>query len=302
MRICSFLPSATEIIYLLGLEDNLFGVTHECDYPEGAKTKLKLTQNLLNASTSFEIDSAVRESLKGGRGVYSINEENLNNAAPDIIFTQELCEVCAVPYGEIFRASRKLSSFPEIISLDTFTLSDILQSIVNVAKKCGKEEKGKSIIRKLEERIETAKEISSSQEKKRVLFIEWVDPIMSCGHWMPELIDIAGGQDLFGVSGENSKIIDWEDVLSASPDYLIIAPCGFKTARARDEARYLTKLAGWEKIPAVKNKKVYVADGHAYFSRPGPRIVDGLEILVSILNPSRTYAEKYGDAKYLRFP
>lgn len=286
---------------MLGLEENLFGVTHECDYPDGAKTKPKLTQNLLNASTSFEIDRAVRESLKGGRGVYSINGENLRNAAPDIIFTQELCEVCAVPYGEIFRASRKLPNIPEIISLDTFTLNDILQSIGTVAKKCGKEEKGKAIIRRLEERIDTAKQISSSREKKRVLFIEWVNPIMSCGHWMPELIDIAGGRDLFGVNGKNSKIINWKDVLSASPDYMIIAPCGFNTARAQEEARYLTKLEEWEGISAVRNKNVYIADGNAHFSRPGPRIVDGLEILVSILNPSSSYAGKYGDAEYLRF-
>jgi iron complex transport system substrate-binding protein len=287
---------------MLGLEDNLFGVTHECDYPDRAKTKPNLTQSLLNASTSFEIDRAVRESLKGGRGVYSINEENLRKAAPDIIFTQELCEVCAVPYGEIFRASRKLPSFPEIVSLDTFTLNDILQSIGTVAKKCGKEEEGKSIIRKLEERIETAKQISSSREKKRVLFIEWVDPIMSCGHWMPELIDIAGGRDLFGVNGKNSKIINWKAVLAASPDYLIIAPCGFNTARAYEEARHLTKLEGWEEIPAVRNKNVYVADGNAHFSRPGPRIVDGLEILVSILNLSSVYAERYIVPNYLRFP
>jgi iron complex transport system substrate-binding protein len=303
LRICSFLPSATEIVYALGLQDQLFGVTHECDYPEDAKTKPKLTASLLSASSSGEIDRSVRESLRKGNGIYSLNYENLRNARPDIIFTQELCEVCAVPYGEIERAAKTLAKQPQVVSLDTFTLEDILKAIEVVGAKCGETSEGKNLVQSLRSRIRRVEELSFHRSRKKVFFMEWIEPIMSCGHWMPELIDLAGGSEIFGVRGKNSRVIDWKDVAPASPEYLIIAPCGFGVKKSEEEARkYLPKLEGWESIPAVKAGNVYLSDGNAYFSRPGPRIVDGLEILASILNPeAHEYSNRYGENDYKPF-
>ncbi len=304
MRICSFLPSATEIIYALNLQDELYGVTHECDYPPEARKKPKLTANNLAYSTnSKEIDASVRESLQNGSPIYHLDRAALSKAAPDIIFTQELCEVCAVSYGEIQRASAKLPNKPEVVSLDTFTLKDIMNSIKKVGSTCGREKEVDDFVGELNSRIEKAtslvKQIQESQSgeerKKKVFFMEWIDPVMSGGHWMAELIMRAGGDDIFALHGKNSRRIKWNDVVEYSPDYLIIAPCGFGVERAEREAQVLKELPKWNEIPAVRNHNVYASDGNAYFSRPGPRIVDGLEILVSILNPKlRKYYEKYG--------
>lgn len=302
MRICSFLPSATETIYALNLQDDLYGVTHECDYPQEAKEKPKLTSNNLSSSTnSKEIDVSVRESLEKGRPIYSLDYEALSEAAPDIIFTQELCEVCAVSYGEIQRAASRLAKKPEVVSLDTFTLKDILDSIKKVGSKCGRKREADEFVNKLNSRIERATSLAkeaqdkSGEEKKKVFFIEWIDPIMSGGHWMAELIMRAGGDDIFALHGKSSRRVNWNEVVEYPPDYLILAPCGFGVKRAEEEAKVLKKLPNLNDIPAVQNHNVFVSDGNAYFSRPGPRIVDGLEILVTILNPSlRNYYQKYG--------
>lgn len=308
MRICSFLPSATEIIYALNLQDELYGVTHECDYPPEARGKPKLTaNNLANSKNSREIDASVRESLRNGSPIYHLDREALSRAAPDIIFTQELCEVCAVSYGEIQRASAKLPNNPKVVSLDTFTLKDIMDSIKKVGSKCGREREADDFVSELGSRIEKATSLGKEvqgEEKRKVFFMEWIDPVMSGGHWMAELIMRAGGDDIFALHGENSRRVNWKDVVGYSPDYLIIAPCGFGVERAEREAQALKELPDWYDIPAVQNKNVYASDGNAYFSRPGPRIVDGLEILVSILNPKlRNYYQNYGanDFKQIMF-
>jgi iron complex transport system substrate-binding protein len=299
MRICSFLPSATEIIYALNLQDELYGVTHECDYPPEAKGKPKLTANNLAVSTnSKEIDASVRASIHNGRPIYHLDRDVLSSVAPDVIFTQELCQVCAVSYGEIQRASAKLPNNPEVVSLDTFTLKDIMDSIKKVGSKCGREKEADDFVGVLNSRIEKAtslvKEVQGD-EKRKVFFMEWIDPVMSSGHWMAELIMRAGGDDIFALHGKNSRRVEWKDIVEYSPDYLIIAPCGFGVERAEREAQVLKELPNWYDIPAVRNHNVYASDGNAYFSRPGPRIVDGLEILVSILNPKlRKHYEEYG--------
>jgi len=305
LRICSFLPSATEIVYALGVEDSLLGVTHECDYPADARSKPKLTKSLLaTEQDSATIDKAVRESLGHGAGIYEINFDALSKANPDLIFAQELCEVCAVPYGEIFRAAKKLGSNPEVVSLDTFTLSDILAAIKTVGEKCGRLQRAEGLVESLNERIRKVQTLTSAKARKksRIFFMEWIDPIMSGGHWMPELIEIAGGTDAFSERGKNSKRVKWRSIIDYSPDYLIIAPCGFGVQRAAKEAEALKGLEGWNELPAVKNGNVYVVDGNAYFSRPGPRIVDGLEILAEILNPglSSKLGTVYGEKDYTR--
>jgi iron complex transport system substrate-binding protein len=305
LRICSFLPSATEIIYLLGLSSELFGVTHECDYPEDAKKKPKLTSSILSKrdATSDEIDGMVRDSLRTGAGIYSLDYDALKEAEPDVIFTQELCEVCAVSYGEIFRAASSLPRKPDIISLDTFTLRDIFDSIERVGSRCSRKLEAAKALDSLKRRIEKVTELSASSDKKRVFFMEWIDPPMCCGHWMPELIMRAGGDDIFGLHGKNSRRIEWNEIVTYKPEYLIIAPCGFGVERARKEAESLRKLDGWKELPAVRNGRVFLADGNAYFSRPGPRIVDGLEILSQILNPGfiGSYNKNYTESDYSLF-
>jgi iron complex transport system substrate-binding protein len=303
LRICSFLPSATEIVYLLGLESDLYGVTHECDYPDQARQKPKLTASKLSGSSSFEIDRQVRDSLKTGNGIYSLDYEALKQAEPDVILTQELCEVCAVSYGEIYRAASDLPKKPDIISLDTFTLRDILDSIQTVGTKCGRKEEAEQALRYLNERIDRATRLAESAgKKKRVFFMEWIDPVMSCGHWMPELIIRAGGDDIFGVHGKNSQRIEWKQVLQYNPECMVVAPCGFGVERARSEAQVLKQFEGWSELEAVKTGNVYLSDGNAYFSRPGPRIVNGLEILSIILNP-KLISEygKFSEKDYSRF-
>jgi iron complex transport system substrate-binding protein len=292
LRICSFIPSATETIYALGLADQLCGVTHECDYPPQARLKPKLTKSELeNVSNSREIDAKVRDSIQKGSTIYSLDFENLSKASPDIIFTQELCEVCAVSFGEINRAVSRLQRQVEIVSLDTFTLKDILDSILKIGSKCDRSAEAHNLVKSLESRIEKVSSLVKSQRRdpKRVFFMEWVDPIMSGGHWMAEIIMKAGGRDIFAIHGKNSQQVQWSHVVDYAPEYLIIAPCGFEVDRAEKDISILTQLEGWADIPAVRSNNVFVANGNAYFSRPGPRIVDGLEILYLIMNPERGY-------------
>ena len=278
-------------------------MTHECDFPDGARSKPKLTANRISeAVSSRQIDQAVRTSIQAGKGVYELDFDNLTKAEPDLIFTQELCEVCAVPYSEIHRAAKRLSKKPEIVSLDTFTLGDILAAIELVGSKCEKASESRQITDALKSRIERVERLTSAHGGgKGVFFMEWIDPPMSCGHWMPEVIEKAGGTDLFGVHGRNSRRIDWKEIVEASPEYLIVAPWGFGVERAEVEARQLTNLEGWNDIRAVRDGNVFVSDGNAYFSRPGPRIVDGLEIIASMLNPEvKGHIGKYGSGDYWR--
>ena len=304
VRICSFIPSATETIFALGLGSQLFGVTHECDFPEAAREKPRLTRSLIDpslASSSRKIDDQVAKSLGSGGGIYELDFAALRDARPDIIFTQELCEVCAVSYGEIFRAAKRLPKKPEIVSLDTFSLGDILRSIKVVGERCGRKSEADRLVRDLENRIERATALCGAllengrMKRKRVFFMEWVDPIMTCGHWIPELLRRAGSEDEFGRDGKNSLRITWEEVRRYAPEYVIVAPCGFGVERAEEEARrFLANLDGWKELPAAKLGNVWATDGNAYFSRPGPRTVDGLEILATMLNFDELHNEYAG--------
>lgn len=307
LRICSFLPSATEIIYSLGMGNELQAVTHECDYPPEAQAKPRLTRSLIpstQATSSSAIDFSVRESLGRGNGIYEIDFNALTKADPDIIFTQELCEVCAVSYGEIYRAAQKLARKPKVVSLDTFTLKDIFETIKTVGKWCGREDNARKLVEQLEQRTLNVSTLTRSKKKsKKIFFMEWIDPIMCGGHWMSELIELSGARDPFAQCGKNSRRIEWTKVREYAPEILVIAPCGFGIERAKSEAKLLTKLEGWKKIPAVQNARVYVADGNAYFSRPGPRIVDGLEILCLLINPdlASNFDRRYGPNDYALF-
>ena len=288
MRICSLLPSATEIVYALGLGDQLYGVSHECDYPPEAAAKPTLIRSAFDQSSlsSLEIDHAVMERLRSGEGVYTIDQDLLRQAEPDLILTQELCDVCAVPYSEVKRAVDQLVSRPRLLPLSPSLLGDVLQDISRVGEATGREEQAGFLVRRLRERIDrvTAR-TATAAERPATFCLEWADPLYVAGHWIPEMVEMAGGIDGLGGKGKPSVPIEWERVVIYAPEVVILMPCGFDVERAVREMPLLTRLPGWSDLPAVQRGQVYAVNATAYFSRSGPRLVDGLELLAKILHP-----------------
>ena len=288
MRICSLLPSATEIVYALGLGDQLYGVSHECDYPPAAAAKPALIRSVFDQSalSSLEIDHAVMERLRQGEGVYTIDLDLLRQAEPDLILTQDLCDVCAVPYSEVQRAVDQLVSQPRLLPLSPSLLGDVLQDINRVGEATGREEQAGFLVRRLRERIDrvTAR-TATAAERPATFCLEWADPLYVAGHWIPEMVEMAGGIDGLGGKGKPSVPIEWERVVSYAPEVVILMPCGFDVERAVREMPLLTRLPGWLDLPAVQRGQVYAVNATAYFSRSGPRLVDGLELLAKILHP-----------------
>ncbi len=288
MRICSLLPGATEIAFLLGLGDEVVGVTHECDYPAEARERPVIVRSLIdsNRMTSIEIDRWVTERLRNKQGLYSIDEERLREAAPDVILTQGLCDVCAIDYNEVVNASATLANKPKIVSLTPNCLTDVLSDVARVGEATGQGHKAEQVIRDLEQRISAVRERAARLSKRpRVACLEWFDPIYAAGHWVPEMVELAGGQDVLGRKGEPSEKIDRKTVVELAPDVIVLMPCGFDIHRTAKEATTLEQLEGWGDLPAVKAGRVFAVNGHAFFSRPGPRLVDGLELLAHIIHP-----------------
>ena len=288
MRICSLLPSATEIVYALGLGDQLYGVSHECDYPPEAAAKPTLIRSAFDQSSlsSLEIDHAVMERLRSGEGIYTIDHDLLRQAEPDLILTQELCDVCAVPYSEVKRAVGQLGGQPRLLPLSPSLLGDVLQDISRVGEATGREEQAGSLVRRLRERIDrVAARTATAAERPTTFCLEWADPLYVAGHWVPEMVEMAGGIDGLGVKGKPSVQIEWERVVKYAPEVVILMPCGFDVERAVREVPLLTRLPGWSDLPAVQRGQVYAVNATAYFSRSGPRLVDGLELLAKILHP-----------------
>lgn len=287
MKICSLLPSATEIVCLLGLENELVGITHECDYPPSVKSKTVVTKSLIphNAS-SAEIDKLVGERLKTSIALYTLNMPELEKLQPDLIVTQELCDVCAVAFDEVKEAVSKLKTQAEIVSLSPYTLQDVLDDIQRVGDATGKDVEAKKIIQKLNSRLNVIREKTKNiSHRPKVLCLEWIDPPMATGHWVPEMVQIAGGQEILGKSGKPSEKITPEQVFESGAEVLILIPCGYDVDKAAQEADLLKQDARWYGIPAVKSGQVFAINGNAYFSRSGPRLMDGVEILAQILHP-----------------
>jgi iron complex transport system substrate-binding protein len=286
MRICSFLPGATEIAYLLGLGDQIVGVTHECDYPAEARYKRVIVRSAIdpNSMSSQEIDRKVGELLQSGKGLYTIDEQALLEIAPDMILTQGLCDVCALDYNDVVKAAARLASAPAIVSLNPHSLNDVLEDILRVGAATARELSAESLVRDLRRRID---EIGFREPnyRPRVVCLEWFDPLYVAGHWVPEIVALAGGHDVLGRAGEPSFKIDWSAVRDAKPDVMLLMPCGFDVRRAVRESSPLRALPSWDELPAVKRGNVYAFNGSAYFSRPGPRLVNGLEILARVLQP-----------------
>ena len=288
MRICSLLPGATEIGYLLGLGDQIVGVTHECNYPPDAQYKLVVVRSAIDASrmSSAEIDRKVAELLQAGRGLYAIDEQSFQEAAPDVILTQGLCDVCALDYDEVVKAAVRLPTMPAIVSLNPHSLTDILDDILRVGRATERESAATAIIQTLRERIDQVG-LREPNHRPRVVCLEWFEPLYVAGHWIPEMVALAGGFDALGRKGEPSHKVEWRHVIDAHPEVILLMPCGFDVRRTVKESTPLRRLEGWSDLPAVKAGNVYALNGNAYFSRPGPRLVNGLEILARIIHPEQ---------------
>jgi iron complex transport system substrate-binding protein len=287
MRICSFLPSATEIAFALGLGDEIVGVTHECDYPPEARSKPIVVETALDAArTSRQIDHTVRQHWRAKTSLYTIDLCRLREAKPDIILTQALCDVCALNFDDVVQAAQALEPPPKIVSLNPRLLADVLADIRQVGAVTGKIPEAEALVLSLQgrmDRVRTAALVSS--QRPRVMCLEWLDPLFSAGHWVPEMVDLAGGTNGLAKKGDVSAQIQWDQVVQLNPEILILMPCGFDVQRTQEEAAVLCHLPGWSELPAVRNKHVFAVNGAAYFNRSGPRLIEGLEILSSIIHP-----------------
>jgi iron complex transport system substrate-binding protein len=301
MRICSLLPGATEIAFALGVGDQVVGVTHECDYPPAARDKPVVVKSAIDSKrmSAAEIDRKVGELLEAGRGLYHLDEQALIAAHPDIILTQGLCEVCALDYDEVVKAASLLPRQPTIISLNPRGLTDILDDILRVGDATERQAAAQALVGDLRGRIEQVGR-REPDNRPRVVCLEWFEPLYVAGHWVPEMIGLAGGFDVLGHQGEPSAKIAWSEVVDARPEVILLMPCGFDVRRTVKESTPLLALPGWHDLSAVKNGNLFALNGNAYFSRPGPRLINGLEILARIIHPENvTWSLSPADAARL---
>jgi len=286
-RIVTFLPSATELIYSLGAEDRLFGVTHECNYPSDVKTKpLIITSSFDPASmSSKQIDDKICQLMTEGKEIYNLNEENLLNARPDLIISQDICEVCSAHTDHVKRAVDILEKKPDVYTMNPHDIDEILKSIEEISKKIGREKEGASLVDSLRKRVRFVKD-QVFEKIPRVAAIEWIDPFFTSGHWVPEMIEIAGGKNLISSEKMPSRKMQLEEIRDADPDVIVIMPCGFDVKRTIDECnKTLAENKEWNDLRAVKENNVYAVDANSYFSKPSLRTVTGIEILASIFHP-----------------
>ncbi len=285
-KIVSFLPSATEIIYLLGSQDVLLGVTHQCNYPPDAKQKPQVIKSVFDSDsmTSSQIEEKIQELSKLQNDIFLINYALLKKIEPDLIISQGLCDVCSPHNREIDKSVQCLDNKPDTLILDPHTIDDIIQNIMDIAIRVGKESKGLEIKHSLIKRIE---KVSSypSDKKPKVICIEWIEPLYICGHWVPQMVEIAGGINGISGIGDKSHKIDLTQISGFDPDIIILMPCGFDLSKVLVESASLHKNPQWNSLRAVQNDMVYAVDALSYFSRPSPRIITGIEILSKIINP-----------------
>ena len=289
MKIWSLLPSATEILFALGLDQEITGVTHECDYPPKANSKPRVTFSQIDSTrSSGEIDRQVTERVRAGLEVYGIDQERLRADPPDLIVTQDLCPVCAVSPSDFARHMESAGCRAEVLTLNPNRLRDILDDIRRIGEVTSKQADAEARVAELSERIDRVRDAVGGGERPRVLCLEWLDPPMPGGHWVPEMLRLAGGDDCGLISpGAPSRKLPWDEMQRTDPGIIALTPCGFVAERAASEAEALWELDRWAMLPAVRKGQVYALDGNSYFSRPGPRIVDGIEILANTFHPGR---------------
>lgn len=287
VRTVSMLPAATEIVGALGLMEHLLAVSHECDHPEEANRKPRVTfcEIYGKGLPSAEIDRWVSERLRAGESLYALDEPLLRELAPDLILTQRLCDVCAPDYGSVAAMAAGLPSRPRVLNLEPKSLGDIFYNIREVAAAMGHPNQGQEVCQNLEARVDEVVRRVAGLPQPTVFVMEWADPIFNAGHWTPELVRLAGGQPVLAADGEYSVRIPWNDLRAANPEVLVIACCGHGVERTRQDVPLLEQLPGWNDLRAVRDARVYLVDGSAYFSRPGPRVVDTLEVLVTLIYP-----------------
>ena len=282
MRIVSLLPSATEIVCQLGLADQLVGVTHECDYPPFVKSLPKVTRTLI----PHEIDGLVRERLKSQKALYSLDMPTLEQLRPDLLVTQALCDVCAVAEEEVTAAACSLPGQPKVVNLEPMRLSEVFDCIRLVGDAAGISNRADQVITQLQARVDrVAQRNAQLKYRPRVVLLEWVDPPFCSGHWSPELVRIAGGVEGIGREGERSRTTAWEEIRLCDPEFLIVACCGFNVERTLLDIPLLKQYPGFAEMTCVRQGNVFVIDGNSYFSRPGPRLVDSVELLAHTLHP-----------------
>jgi iron complex transport system substrate-binding protein len=283
MRIVSLVPSATELLFALGLGDEVIAVTHECDYPPEATELPFVTSSVVpEGLPAAEIDARVRELTEAGEAIYELDEELLAELEPDLIVTQALCAVCAVSYDDVSAVATRIATQPKVISLDPHTLGEVLGDVRTIAQATGRRDEGVELIARAAGRIDRVRLAVRDTEPVRVAALEWFDPVYVAGHWTPQLIEYAGGVDVLGMPGEHSERRSWEEVAAAEPEMVVAMPCGYDAARSWEEA-----LDHREALQGVGAREVIAVDAAGYFSRPGPRLIDGLEVLAHALHPDR---------------
>ena len=287
MRICSFLPSATEILYALGLGDSVVGVTFECDFPPEARTKRVVVRSRLTGSQdAAEIDREVGEFVARGESLYEIDQAGLRETAPELIITQELCHVCAATPGDLASAMALLPSPPQVLSLSPRMLAGVWNDIRNLGVATGRAERAEQLVQELDSRLAKVEEaVAASAIRPRVACLEWLNPPFVAGHWVPEMVARAGGIDALGEAGEPGYRTTWENILSVAPEVILMMPCGYHLDAVIAELEKLALPKGWSGLPAVRDARVFAVDASSYFSRPGPRLAAGVEILASVLHP-----------------
>lgn len=282
MRIVSLVPSATEMLCALGLRDSVVAVTHECDYPEGIEQMPHLTRSVIPEHLpTAEIDAAVREHTSKGEALYELDEDLLHEVEPDLIVTQALCEVCAVSFDDVRAVAERLPSQPNVVSLDPSTLGEVMGDVRTLAQATDSKDAGVDLVRVLAERLDRVRlAVHHADSRPRVLGLEWLDPPFIGGHWVPQMIEMAGGDDAMGFPGERSRVVSWEELEASMPDIVISMPCGYYAERAAQEV-----MDHRDEVARLGAGQVVAVDAAAYFSRPGPRLVDGVELLGHIIHP-----------------
>lgn len=287
MRICSLIPSATETLFAIGAGECVAGVTFECDFPAEARLKRVIVRTRLTATHNpAEIDRQVNEFVSRGESLYEIDAEMLKEIQPDLIITQDLCHVCAASPGDLASVLAKLQKSPAVLSLDPQSLADVWNDIQKVGEATRRSRQATELVSELKNRVEKVRQATArAAARPRVVCLEWVDPPFVAGHWVPEMVAIAGGVDVLGDAAKPGVRTTWSEVLAVRPEVIVVMPCGYDLRHTLEEFNRMALPEGWESLPAVVNDRVYAVDGSAYFSRPGPRLAGGVEILAGILHP-----------------